>query len=183
MNLIKIIFLAIFTLNFNSAFAQNNFLAKTFPQEIYQNFQNPKILGKHNLKILFLKIYDIKTFTEDNLSNKNYRKKFAIHIKYNRNFSKKELVQASIDEIKRIDKIDEKTSKKYLEFLNQIFADVKKNDEKTAFIDENGLQLFLNHKLIGEVKNHDFALSFADIWLSENAKYKEMRLDLLGLNY
>ncbi len=159
-------------------FLSNIVFAQDFSKEIVQNFDNPKALGSYSLRVWGFHIYEISTIAQD---LKNYRDKFAICIKYNRNFSKEELVEASIDEILRIKEIDENKAKIYRKYLNKIFTDVKIGDRKTAIIDKNGLQLYHNSVLIDSVKDADFALDFADIWLHEKAKYKKMRNELLKL--
>ncbi len=157
------------------------FSANAFSKDIYlSEFSNPKTLGAYNLKLWGFDIYNIKLITENNFDKNSYRQKFAINIKYQRNFSKQELIDASIDEIKRIDKISPNQENLYRKYFDIIFVDVKKGDEKTAFIDKKGLKLYYNQTLQGEVANPNFALSFADIWLSENAKYEKMRNKLLA---
>lgn len=173
MKILKYLTILLFVTISNVSFAQN------FPIEITANFRNPVKMGEHRLKILIFHIYDIKTYVERGFLNKKYRQKFAININYNRNFSKQELVDASIEEITRIDKIDKKTQEKYREYLNEIFVNVKKGDTKTALISEDGLKIFFNNQLTGQINDYKFALSFADIWLSENAKYQKMQKDLL----
>ncbi len=174
--ILKSVFLLFLIISFyKSAFASD------FPLEIKSNFSNPKILGKYSLKLYFLDIYDITTYTKKSLDNSNYREIFAINIKYLRNFSKEKLIESSIEEMQRINNIGAKKTKKYRNYLQKIFVDVKKNDQKTVLIYENGLKIFYNHNLIGEVEDREFGLYFADIWLSKNAKYQKMRNSLLGL--
>ncbi len=162
----------IFILLSKISFAQN------FAPEIVKNFNNPKTLGAYSLNVWGFHIYDISVIAND---IKNYRNKFAICINYDKNFSKQELVEASIDEILRIKKIDKNKAEIYEKYLNKIFVDVKKGDNKTVIIDKKGLQLYHNSSIIGSVEDVGFALDFADIWLDENAKYKKMRNKLLNL--
>lgn len=149
-----------------------------FSPEIGQNFAKPTIIGQNKLRIWGFSIYDIALFGE---KGQNYRKKFAIKIKYLRNFSKEELVDSSISEISRIKKIDEKKRLQYRLWFDKIFTDVRKNDRKTAIVDSSGIKLYYNDILLGEVKNRQFGLDFADIWLDKEAKYQKMRKKLLNL--
>lgn len=159
---------------------QNFELSKNYSKEIVENFISPKTMGYYKLKILGFNIYDIKLITERNSDQKSYKKKFAINILYKRNFTKKELVEASIEEIKRINLIDSKKEKLYTNYLEKIFVDVGRGDIKTAFVDDSGLKLYYNSELISNISDYEFAIYFADIWLSEKAKYKTMQRKLLG---
>ncbi len=101
-----------------------------------------------------------------------------------KDFSKEDLIQTSIDEIVRINQLDQKdTEKLYRASFEKIFVDVKKGDKKIAIYDPNfGLKLFYNGRLIGKVKDRVFAKRFFDIWLNKNAKFKNLRNKLLNLD-
>lgn len=98
------------------------------------------------------------------------------------NFTKTDFVKTSISEICRINKIkllaiEEDYRKKF----ETLFVDVKKGDEKVAIYDpKSGLKLYYNNKLMGEVGDVIFAKRFIDIWLSESARFKEVRDVLVG---
>ena len=176
----------IFLLNFlckNYVFAQQisqeNFL--NFP-EINENFSKASRLGTHNLKVWGFKIYNIQLLSES--KDFSYQNKFAIIINYQRDFAKDDLIKKSIEEIARINKINDKTLlQTYQNKLEEIFFDVKKGDRKTAFFDpKNGVKLYFNGKFSGEIKDLIFAKRFVDIWLSDKASYPQMTKDILGKN-
>ena len=64
------------------------------------DFDNLKLIGKTPLSFLGFKLYDIELMGES--SEFSYDQKLAIRIIYNKNFSKEELTETSIDEICRI---------------------------------------------------------------------------------
>lgn len=147
--------------------------------EILSNIERPIIIGKTEVRFFGFKLYDITLFGEK--EKFSYNQKLAIHIKYDKNFSKKELVETSIDEISRINNLDKNNLASYKDNLERIFVDIKKGDEKTAFYDPNsGLTLFYNHKISGKINDKVFAKRFMDIWLSENAMFKKDRNKLVN---
>lgn len=144
------------------------------------DFNNLKPIGKAELKFLGFKIYDIELRGEN--KKFSYNQKLAIKINYNKNFSKQELIETSIDEIVRINNIKrESIEKSYKSNFEKIFVEVKKGDEKIAIYDPNfGLTLFYNDRLINSVNDKIFGKRFIDIWLSDKARFKKVRDLLVG---
>ena len=167
----------------NYVFAQEIFQQNlsNFP-EINENFSKPSRLGSHNLKVWGFKIYNIQLLSEK--KQFSYQNKFAIIINSQRDFVKKDLIQKSLEEISRINDINDETLlKNYQKKLEEIFFDVKKGDRKTAFFDaKNGVKLYFNGKFAGEINDLVFAKRFIDIWLSDKSSYPKMTQDILGKN-
>ncbi len=144
------------------------------------DFSNMKSIGKTPLSFLGFKLYDIELRGENNRFS--YNQKLAIKINYDKNFSKKELVETSIDEICRISSLKKQDVEElYKPRFEQLFVDVKKGDEKIAIYDPNfGLELYYNKKLTGKINDPIFAKRFVDIWLSDKARFKKVRDILVG---
>jgi len=169
----------IFLINFivkNYAFAQQ------ISPEIKENFSNPSIIGNYNLKVWGFKVYNIQLVTET--KNFSYQNKLALVINYQRNFTKKDLIKRSLEEISRINNIEDGSLlKSYENKLEEIFFDVKEGDRKTAFFDpKNGVKLYFNGKFVGEINDLIFAKRFVDIWLSEKSSFPKMTKAILGKN-
>jgi hypothetical protein len=178
--------ITIFLLNFlckNYVFAQQisqeNIV--NFP-EISENLSKPSRLGVHNLVVWGFKVYNIQLLSET--KNFSYQNKFAIVINYQRDFAKNNLIKKSLEEISRINDINDKILlKTYQNKLEEIFLDVKKGDRKTAFFDpKKGVKLYFNGKFVGEINDLIFAKRFIDIWLSDKSSYPQMTSAILGKN-
>ena len=167
----------------NYVFAQEispeNF--SNFP-EINQNFSKSSRLGAHNLKVWGFKIYNIQLLSET--KKFSYQNKLALVINYQRDFAKNDLIKKSLEEISRINDINDKELlKTYQNKLEEIFFEVKEGDRKTAFFDpKKGVKLYFNGKFVGEIKDLIFAKRFIDIWLSDKSSYPKMTQDILGKN-
>ena len=160
---------------FNSTCAHSNIVSP----EIKTQIDNPQIIGKTTLKYFLFKLYDISLWGEK--EKFSYDQKLAIYIEYNMNFDKDELIETSVEEIARINNLKEENLGNYKTKLQQIFVDVKKGDTKTAIFDpKNGLKLFHNNKLKGQIKDLIFAKRFIDIWLNKNTRFKTARNKLVN---
>lgn len=181
---LKLIIIFLINLLFkNHVFAQQNSQENFLNfSEINEIFSKPSRLGAHSLKVWGFKIYNIQLLSEE--KKFSYQKKFAIIINYQRDFSKKDLIQKSLEEISRINDInDEDLLKTYQKKLEEIFFEVKNGDRKTAFFDpKNGVKLYFNGKFVGEINDLIFAKRFIDIWLSDKSSYPKMTRDILGKN-
>ena len=181
LKLIIIFLLNLFCNNyvFAQQISQENFL--NFP-EIDENFSKPSRLGSYNLKVWSFNVYNIQLLSET--KNFSYQNKSALVINYQRDFAKKDLIQKSLEEISRINNInDEALLKKYQNKLEEIFFEVKKGDRKTAFFDpKNGVKLYFNGKFAGTINDLVFAKRFFDIWLSDKSSYPKMTQAILGKN-
>ncbi len=144
------------------------------------DFSNLKTIGKTPLNFLGFKLYDIELKGEK--AEFSYDQKLAVKINYDKNFSKKELIETSIDEICRINLIKRKDIEElYKSRFEKLFVDVKKGDEKIAIYDPNfGLELYYNQKLTAKINDVVFAKRFIDIWLSDKARFSKVRDILIG---
>lgn len=166
-------FLLLFLLFSSAAFA------KEIPTPVQKNLSAYNLIGESPLKFMGLKVYDIALWSEN--KNFSYDNKFAVHIKYNMNFTKENLAERSIDEIEETHELSSRERREYLETLNKIFVNIKKGDEKVAlFNPRDGVSLFYNNQKIGEISNLKFARLFIDIWLDEKGSYPKVTKKLLG---
>jgi len=139
----------------------------------------------HNFQVTPLKInlYDIY-LCNDKTPKPFYQniwgEQFALVIDYNKNISKQRLVDASIEQIKKHNQIDEVEAQNIVKKLSEIFPEVKKGDQISALYFKGLVTLEHNQKRIGIISDATFAKQFVNIWLSPQNDFKKMRLDLLN---
>ncbi|MDA9231030.1 chalcone isomerase family protein [Rickettsiales bacterium] len=152
------------------------FITLFFP--IKSKANNYEYCNSYDLKFLFKKIYNVELCAEDKkmLNYKNiYNQNFILTIKYNINFTKKELVESSLSEIIRYNKINDTKQEAYSRILQNLFPSVQKNDIISAIYNKNGnLQFYYNNKNYSSTKDKDFNRDFLNIWLHKDNKYKKM---------
>jgi len=159
-------------ISFNSLSAEKIF--KEYLGDYYQ-------LGTGKLSIFFMDIYDISLFSQTKVYSKN--KPFAIEINYLKDIKSSQIVDRSINEIKRISNSSRDELENYRSIFTSLFPDIYSGDQligiKTA---NNDGVFFYNKKPIGKIKDEKLVDKFFDIWLSEKTSHPELREKLL-MNY
>jgi hypothetical protein len=162
-----------------TTFAEQSKSSIEIPTTIQKSFEQPSLVGSATLKFLGMKVYDIFLWSEG--VGFSYKKKFAIHIKYNMNFSREDLAQRSIVEIEKLHELSKEEKETYLKNLKEIFHPIKKGDEKTAiFVPSKGVTMFHNSEITGKIYDQKLSRLFVDIWLDERGSYPEVTRKLLG---
>jgi len=170
-------FFLLFLLFFN--LCAKTVFAGEIPTAVQKNLSAYNLIGSAPMKFMGLKVYDAALWSES--KDFSYDRKFAIHIKYNMNFTKENLAERSIDEIEETNDLSSRQRQEYLQKLNEIFVNIKKGDEKVALFDpKNGVTLFYNNQKIGEISSLKFARLFVDIWLDEKGSHPKVTKKLLG---
>ena len=158
-----------------------------------QYIKNSILIGEGELKFFGRKIYDIFLYSNKEFNNQNRfnqssanlaiteYSELAIAIKYNQNFSKKFLVEKTVDEILRFKSLTQQQKLEYKLAFNRTFQDIKKGDIKIALkIDSNNLLIFHNSKFIEKINNPLIIKDFMEIWLGEKARFPDLRDKLIN---
>lgn len=160
------------------------FLFVGLQQSLASEIEQLKTCSSHSFyaTILNLKIYDIKLCHKNNETptyKDIWNQDFAIVIKYSRDIPSEKLVDVSLDEIKKYNKISTSESEKISSKLKEIFPNVKKDDVISALYSKGVVTFEYNKKNVGKIEDKNFSKQFLNIWLHPNNEYKKMRLDLL----
>lgn len=108
---------------------------------------------------------------------------FALELIYQRSISRDDLVQASVDEIKRLSgaAVSAEQLERWTVQMQQAFVDVKAGTRITGvYLPGQGARFFVGQQLQHEVKDPQFARAFFDIWLNPRTRNPELRQQLLG---
>ena len=149
------------------------------PTEIKDKFTADKPYGEGTLHFMLLHVYDTSLWTD--AKTFSYEQPFALSITYRMNFSKEELTERSIKEIRRSHNLPDETLARYKKIFLEIYPNVKKGDRITAVYNENKqVEIFYNGVLYGTVADKQFAAPFFDIWLGKKTSELKLRNKLLG---
>ncbi|RUO21749.1 chalcone isomerase family protein [Aliidiomarina haloalkalitolerans] len=137
-----------------------------------------KPVGETRLRVLFMRIYDAALFTDSgDLDN---AEQVALAIEYARNFSAQQLVNQTRDEWERMDLVTS-DSETWLAELNAMWPDVNSGDCIVAVRnEEGGTRFFSRERELGVIEAPGFAERFFAIWLSEQARFRRSRDELVG---
>jgi hypothetical protein len=150
------------------------------PVEIKDKFTSEKPYGEGTLHFMLLHVYDTSLWTD--AKTFSYEQPFALSITYRMNFSKEELTDRSLKEIKHAHTLPDETLEKYKKIFLEIYPHVKKGDRITAIYNaKKQVELYHNGALYGTAKEKEFAVPFFDIWLGEKTSELKLRNKLLGI--
>lgn len=108
---------------------------------------------------------------------------FALELVYRRELSRDTLVQASLDEMRRLGTDDETLLADWASEMRQAFIDVRPGQRITGvYLPSKGCRFYVDGKLRHTVTDARFAREFFSIWLDPRTRNPELRRDLLGLN-
>ncbi|TBN33707.1 chalcone isomerase family protein [Pseudomonas sp. BGI-2] len=108
---------------------------------------------------------------------------FALELIYQRSISRDDLVQASVDEIKRLSgaSVSPEQLERWKVQMQQSFVDVKAGTRITGiYLPGQGARFFVGQQPQHEVKDLQFARAFFAIWLDPRTRNPELRQQLLG---
>ncbi|VVN31696.1 hypothetical protein PS662_04915 [Pseudomonas fluorescens] len=109
---------------------------------------------------------------------------FALELIYQRRISRDDLVQASVDEIKRLSgaSVSAEQLDRWKVQMQQSFVDVQAGTRITGvYLPGQGARFFVGQQLQHEVRDPAFARAFFDIWLDLRTRNPELRQQLLGI--
>jgi len=134
-------------------------------------------VGQSEMHWLFWKLYDIRLLTADGA----YREgsyPLALAIRYARDIESKKLVDATLDEWRRLNLI---WHPEWAQQLRELWPSVKPGDELVLRVQPNGHSTFYhNETRLGELTDPAFAPAFLAIWLSSETREPALRQQLLG---
>lgn len=105
---------------------------------------------------------------------------FALALTYKRTISGRQLVEASVSEIRKLKVASDERVAAWGEELERIFPDVKPGDRIVGIREPGRARFMHNGRPIGEVADEAFASAFFGIWLAPGTSAPELRARLLG---
>ncbi|MFN7663056.1 MAG: chalcone isomerase family protein [Alphaproteobacteria bacterium] len=177
--MLKILILMIATLMLGQGQAQSsekNSLA------IQKYFGQVPCHGQGTVYKFVIPAYDIGLWVKEGQSW-SYDQPFALEVKARWNVDKKEMLDSTLEVMKRNTVLTLAQEKEYTDFLHSFYPDLKEKDLVTVvFIPQQKILFYHNNKLLKESTNMTFARAFCDIWLSPKTKYDSARRAMLGLD-
>lgn len=136
--------------------------------------------GKGTVYKFIVPAYDISLWVKQG-QKWSYRSLFALEVKARWDASKKEMLESTIEVMKRNTPLTVAQEKDYVSFLESFYPDLKEGDLVTVvYVPNQKILFYHNSRLLKESTDMMFARAFCDIWLSPETKYSSARLDMLG---
>ena len=145
---------------------------------ILSNYFSKKLLvGKANFQFLFWNMYDAKLITESGEYPSN---KFALILRYNKDFSKKSVVDETINQLEKQKTYNQQELEEVKALLNRAFREIKKNNKFIGIKNNNEAVFYFENEKVLETNNTEFINHFFDIWLRKDSQNPEFTRNLLG---
>ena len=157
---------------------QNQVIKNKISETILEKFiPNFKSVGRATYKFLLLDIYYATLISETGHYPSD---KFALILRYNRDFTKKSVVKETVEQLQKQKKYSESELIALKQLLNKTFRTIQKNDQFIAIkLLDKGIFYFKNEKVL-ETSDMDFLDLFFNIWLRENSQDPDFTKSLLG---
>ncbi|HEX8544306.1 MAG TPA: chalcone isomerase family protein [Pseudomonas sp.] len=142
---------------------------------------NAQVVGSGEFRMYGFRIYTARMWSTDKPLQTD--KPFALELTYHRSISREDLVDASIDEIKRTSGAQVSPAQLVIwrEQMQRAFVDVQ---EGTRIVGVNvpgqEARFYVGDTLHQVVRDPAFARAFFDIWLAADSRNSNLREQLLG---
>ena len=152
------------------------------PAELAAELPGGKLQGQGRLTFMTLRVYDARLWTSATPIGTDWGAgPLALELIYARSLGGARIAERSLTEMQRQGEIDSLRSGRWLSAMKQIFPDVKQGDRLTGVnLPGVGARFYFNGKLVGDVRDTDFARLFFGIWLSPKTSEPGLREALLG---
>lgn len=156
--------------------------APTAPAELASEWPSPKLQGQGRLTFMTLRVYEARLWTGAQPIGADWSASLlGLELIYARGLSGAKIAERSLTEMQRQGDIDSARSARWLSAMKQVFPDVKEGDRITGLnVPGVGARFYFNGKLVGDVRDADFARLFFGIWLSPKTSEPSLREALLG---
>ena len=106
---------------------------------------------------------------------------FALDLSYLRRIPASQIVERSIEEIRRLRVQDDEALARWQDALATLIPDVSLGSRLIGVFDPQGTVVFyFDSRRLGEIRDPQFAQAFAAIWLDPQTRSPELRARLLG---
>jgi Chalcone isomerase-like len=152
------------------------------PAEVAAELSGSRMLGMGRLTWFGLSVYDARLWAGERFNAAQFeREPLALELQYARKLHGKQIAERSLAEMQRFGAVAQADAARWLASMTQLFPDVHRGDRLTGVLRPGeAARFYFNGKLLGEVRETDFARRFFAIWLSPQTSEPKLRQALLG---
>ncbi len=148
------------------------------PRWLERHMPQPALVGKGEMRWLALRVYEARLWAPAGRYSLN--EPFALQLVYRRSIERDDIVQSSVDEIRRLFGAPPALAQ-WEEGMRRAFVDVRDGDEITGVYQPGGPARFYQQgRLLGEIADPEFGRKFFAIWLDPRTREPDLRRALLG---
>lgn len=144
-----------------------------------------RLLGSGEMRVFGFSIYNAQFWSPRLVAGQPLSADvpFALELTYLRAVSRDDLVEASIEEIRRLSpsSLNSELMARWESQMQQAFVDVRAGDRITGvYMPGEGARFYVGENLRHVVKDDAFAKAFFAIWLDPRTRNPQLRAQLLG---
>jgi len=157
-------------------------LASPMPQELQAALPLATLSGQATLKFWGLALYQASLWVTPGFVAAAYdQSPFALTLDYLRDFKGQDIARRSISEMRHQLPLDAAQQARWEGQLRALFPDVTSGDRITGVhLPGTGAQFWHNGRLLGDIRDSNFAKLFFGIWLAPQTSEPQLRLALLA---
>jgi len=142
-----------------------------------------QVIGSGEFRMYGFDIYNARMWSATRPLSRD--QPFALELIYQRTISRDDLVDASLDEIKRLSgpSVSAGQLAQWQAQMQLSFVDVQAGMRITGvYLPGQGAQFYVGQHLQNAINDPQFARAFFDIWLDPRTRNPQLRVQLLGLD-
>lgn len=156
--------------------------ARALPPELRPLLPVAALGGQAKLSVWGFDVYNATLWVAPGFVETAYEQyTFALELAYLRDFAGSDIAKRSVSEMRRQKSIDPATEARWETQMRAVFPDVKTGERLTGInVPGVGAQFRAKGRLLGEIRDPEFAKLFFGIWLSPQSSEPRMRQSLLA---
>ncbi|BBH45848.1 chalcone isomerase family protein [Pseudomonas sp. KU43P] len=138
-------------------------------------------LGSGDFTWFGFRLYTARLWVDGH--GQDWGRPFALELLYHRSLSRDDLVQASLEEMRRLNdgSLSPRQLASWAKIMEAAFTDVRPGLRIAGlYLPQAGCRFYVDGKLTAETRDATFAKAFFAIWLDPRARDPQLRLRLLG---
>ncbi|MFA0085886.1 hypothetical protein BCU70_04225 [Vibrio sp. 10N.286.49.C2] len=155
----------------------------------YEAWKHWKVVGEAQLSWLFFDVYRSELLAPQGtyqLSDDVSPHPVALRIQYQRDISRSQLLEATLDQWEKMG-VEKSTRSEWIARLYDVFPDIKEGQQLIYVTDgSQGSFYYLNNdaplQSVGKITDESLNDGFLGIWLASNSQYPKLRAQLIGMN-
>jgi hypothetical protein len=144
--------------------------------------RTPRLVGQQRFTYWGFEVYDASLWASAPFAPDDWAKQLLVlELRYLRDFKGADIAQRSIDEMQGQRPLSTTQQNNWLATLQAFIPDVRAGEHITGiYTPDKGMQLLHQDRLLGEMRDTEFAQRFLGIWLAPETSQRKLRQQLLA---
>jgi hypothetical protein len=144
--------------------------------------RTPRLVGQQRFTYWGVEVYDASLWASTAFVAEDWAKQLLVlELRYLRDFKGTDIAQRSIDEMQGQRPLSAAQQKNWFATLQALIPNVQAGEHITGiYTPDKGMQLLHQDRVLGELRDPEFAQRFLGIWLAPETSQRKLRQHLLA---